>query len=82
MTSPGFCAVPLGMFSEHGIAAITLTLGLSRAITRIVARIEAAPPMSHFIVSMPAASLMDRPPESKAMPLPDSAIGVALPAPV
>jgi hypothetical protein len=80
-TSPGRMAEPLGMFSEEGIAAITLIFGFSRAIARIAARIEAAPPMSHFIVSMPLASLMDRPPESKATPLPVSAIGVRLPAP-
>ena len=66
------------MFSEHGIAAITLTFGFNRAIDRIVARIDAAPPMSHFIVSMPAESLSDSPPESNAMPLPVSAIGLAL----
>ena len=64
------------MFSLHGIAAITLIFGFSWAITRIVARIDAAPPMSSFIVSMPLASLIDRPPESNAMPLPVSAIGV------
>ena len=70
------------MFSEHGIAAITLTLTLRRAIAFIVPRIDAAPPMSIFIVSMPAASLSERPPESNAMPLPVSAIGAVLaPAP-
>ena len=82
ITSPGFCAEPLGMFSLHGIAAITLIFGFSRAIAFIVPRIDAAPPMSSFIVSMPLASLIDRPPESNAMPLPVRAIGVALPAPV
>ena len=40
MTSPGFCAEPLGMFSLDGIAAITLIFGLSCAITFIVARID------------------------------------------
>jgi hypothetical protein len=30
--------------------------------------------MSHFIVSMPLAGLMHRPPESKVMPLPTKAI--------
>ncbi len=81
ITSPGFWAEPLGMFSLHGIAAITLIFGLSRAIAFIAPRIEAAPPMSSFIVSMPLASLIDSPPESNAMPLPVSAIGVASPAP-
>ena len=74
--------MPLGMFSEHGIAVITLTFGFSSAIAFMAARIDAAPPMSHFIVSMPCASLMSRPPESNEIPLPVRAIGVALPAPV
>src|SRR4029078_8117002 len=68
--------------SDDGIAAITLIFGLSKAIARIVARIDAAPPMSHFIVSMPGPSLRDKPPESNATPLPVSAIGVRLPAPM
>jgi hypothetical protein len=38
--------------------------------------------MSSFIVSMPLASLIDSPPESNAMSLPESAMGVAFPAPV
>jgi hypothetical protein len=70
------------MFSAVGIAAMTLTLGFSSAIARIVARIEAAPPMSDFIHSMPWASLIDKPPESNAIPLPVSAIGAPLPPPL
>src|SRR5207344_3053848 len=72
---------PLGMFSAEGIAAITLIFGLSKAIARIVPRIDAAPPMSDFIHSIPVASLIDRPPESNAMPLPVSAIGEPFPPP-
>ncbi len=34
----------------------------------------AAPAMSHFIVSMPFAGLMQRPPESNVMPLPTKAM--------
>ena len=34
----------------------------------------AAPAMSHFIVSIPLAGLMHRPPESKVMPLPTKAM--------
>ena len=34
----------------------------------------AAPPMSFFMISMPLAGLMSRPPVSKAMPLPTSVI--------
>ena len=70
------------MFSAEGIAATTLIFGLSRAIAFIVARIDAAPPMSIFIVSMPLASLIESPPESNATPLPVSAIGVEPPAPL
>jgi len=70
------------MFSAEGIAAMTLIFGFNRAIAFIVARIDAAPPMSIFIVSMPFASLMDKPQESKATPLPVSAIGVDPPAPL
>ncbi len=81
-TSPGLAADPLGMFSDDGIAAITFSFGFNSAIAFMVAMIDAAPPMSHFMVSMPLASLMERPPESNAMPLPVSAIGVSLPAPV
>ena len=80
-TSPGRIADPLGMFSAEGIAAITLIFGLSNAIARIVARIDAAPPMSDFIHSIPVASLIESPPESNAMPLPVSAIGEPFPPP-
>ena len=52
---------------------MTLIFGFSNAIARIAPRIDAAPPMSPFIVSMPSAGLIDRPPESNEMPL--SAIG-------
>jgi len=81
MTSPGRCAVPLGMFSLHGMAVITLSFSFNRAITFMVAMIDAAPAISSFMGSIPLGSFSDRPPESNAMPLPVSAIGVALPAP-
>jgi hypothetical protein len=61
---------------------MTLIFGSNRAIAFIAARIDAAPPMSIFIVSMPFASLIDRPPESNATPFPVSAIGVDPPAPL
>ena len=54
---------------------MTLIFGFSNAIARIAPRIDAAPPMSPFIVSMPSAGLIDRPPESNEIPLPLSAIG-------
>lgn len=34
------------------------------------ARTSAAPPMSFFIIRIPAAGLMSRPPESNVTPLP------------
>ena len=39
----------------------------------MVASTAAAPDMSVFIVSIPSAVLIDRPPESKVMPLPTRA---------
>src|SRR6266508_6232239 len=74
-TSPGRSAVPLGRFSDDGIAAITFTRGFSSAMARRAARTAAAPPMSAFIHSMPLASLIESPPESNVMPLPVSAMG-------
>ena len=47
--------------------------GASAAIACIAAITEAAPVMSAFIASMPAAGLMLRPPVSKVMPFPTSA---------
>ena len=42
----------------------------------------AAPPMSFFMISMPLAGLMSRPPVSKQMPLPTSVTrGAPAPAP-
>ena len=45
------------MFSVHGATAITLMLGFNCAIACIEAITLAAPHMSHFIASMPAAGL-------------------------
>ena len=42
-------------------------------MTRIAAATAAAPAMSDFIVTMPVAGLMHRPPESNVMPLPTKA---------
>ena len=61
------------MFSAIGIQASTSTATPSCATARSVAITAAAPPMSHFISSIAAAGLSDRPPESKVMPLPTSA---------
>ena len=42
----------------------------------------AAPPMSDFMSSMPAAGLIEMPPESKVMPLPTRATLVLAPWPL
>ena len=47
--------------------------GASSGTADIAAMTAAAPPMSLFIVTMPSVVLMERPPESKVMPLPTSA---------
>ena len=52
---------------------MTATGRPSSAAASTVAATAAAPAMSHFIVTMPVAGLMFRPPESKVMPLPTSA---------
>ena len=72
-TSEGRWAVPDGMFSARASHPLTRTGRPSRAAATTVASTAAAPAMSLFISSMPAAVLMDRPPESKVMPLPTSA---------
>ena len=69
-TSPGFCAVPEGMFSAAHTMPITRTFGFSCAMARIAPIIAAPPAMSYFIFSMPSAGLMEMPPVSKVMPLP------------
>ena len=71
--SPGFCAVPEGMFSLAHTMQITRTFGLSCAMARIAPIMAAPPAMSYFIFSMPSAGLMEMPPVSKVIPLPDQA---------
>ncbi len=72
-TSEGRIAVPDGMFSARHAYAVTRICGFVRAIATIAPSTAAAPLMSHFIVIMPSAGLMERPPESNVMPLPTSA---------
>jgi hypothetical protein len=69
-TSPGFCALPSGMFSAAQTMAMTRTLGLSRAMARMAPSMAAPPAMSYFIFSILSAGLMEMPPVSKVMPLP------------
>ena len=73
-TSPGRMAVPEGMFSAVGMSAVTFMRGLSLPTAHIVAIIAAPPDMSPFIASIPAAGLIEMPPESNVIPLPIRAI--------
>ena len=76
-TSPGFTAVPDGMFVVEPMRPTTLTGSSSRPIASIAPSTPAAPHMSNFIHSMPCAGLMEMPPESKQRPLPTSTTGFA-----
>jgi hypothetical protein len=66
--------VPLGRFSAIGTVAVSSTGRPSRATRQAVAITAAAPAMSLVMWCMLAAGLIDRPPLSKVMPLPTSAI--------
>ena len=68
--SPGFCALPPGMFSVEGTTQITLTVGFNAAMARMAPSIAAPPAMSYFIFSMPSAGLMEMPPVSNVTALP------------
>jgi len=72
-TSPGFVALPEGMFSVHGAIASTFSFAPSRASAHAAAITVAAPVMSAFIASMFAAGLMLMPPVSNVIPFPTSA---------
>src|SRR5918996_59482 len=63
------------MFSVRPSTPTTLTLALRPASAAMAPYTAPAPPMSHFISSMPEAGLIDRPPLSKHTPLPINAIG-------
>ena len=76
-TSPGFTAVPEGMFSVLGIRPTTWTLGFSRPSISKVPSTAAAPDMSYFMSSMFWAGLIEMPPVSKVTPLPISTTGAA-----
>ena len=66
-------AWPLGMFSVAGTMPMTRTFGANAGSNDIALSTAAAPDMSVFIVSMPSAVLIDRPPLSNVMPLPTNA---------
>ena len=61
------------MFSARHSQPVTATGSSSRAAARTVCSTAAAPAMSDFMASMPAAGLIEMPPESNVMPLPTSA---------
>jgi hypothetical protein len=83
ITSPGFKAVPSGMFSQVGIRPTTLMAGFKCDSASNVPSTLAAPHMSNFISSMPGPGLSEIPPVSKVMPLPTSTVGATdLAAPV
>ena len=69
-TSPGRVASPPSMLSVMGRYALTLTGAATTGSTDIAPMMAAAPHMSIFIIIMPCAVLMDRPPASKVIPLP------------
>ncbi len=73
-TSPGRVALPETMFSAIGANVVTLIGSPRAAIANVAWITAAAPAMSHFIVPMPCAGLIDRPPESNVMPLPTRAM--------
>ncbi len=72
-TSPGWMAVPLGMFSVAATQPTTRSGSSSSAAAMVAAMTAAAPPMSLFMVIIPAGVFRDSPPESKVMPLPTRA---------
>ncbi len=73
--SPGRCALPSGMFSTRPMTPTALTFALRAASACISPVTQAAPAMSPFMSSMPAAGLIEMPPVSKHTPLPMKATG-------
>ncbi len=65
------------MFSTRPIAPTALTFALRAASACISPTTQAAPAMSPFMSSMPAAGLIEMPPVSKHTPLPMNATGSA-----
>ena len=61
------------MFSVIGAQAVMGIRPPTAAMASTAARTAAAPPMSVFMVSMPAGGFSDSPPESKVIPLPTRA---------
>ena len=81
-TSPGRCAAPSGIFSTSPQMPTTSALALRSASVSIAPATAPAPPISHFMSSMPAGGLRLIPPVSKVTPFPTSAVGLATFAPL
>ncbi len=63
------------MFSTSAQTATTFALALRPAISFMAPVTAPAPPMSHFMSSMPPAGFSEMPPVSKVTPLPISSHG-------
>ena len=74
--SPGRWAAPDGMFSTKPTMPTALTLASRPASAFINPMTTPAPPISHFMSSIPADGLIEMPPVSKVTPLPTKAIGL------
>ena len=77
--SPGRCAFDEFMFSTRPISPTALTLALRPASARIRPVTQAAPAMSPFMSSMPAAGFIEMPPVSNVTPLPMKQTGLRAP---
>ena len=77
MTSPGRWAFADGMFSTSPTTPTALTRARRPASAAMTPVTAAAPPISHFMSSMPAAGLSEMPPVSNVTPLPTKAIGAS-----
>ena len=77
MISPGFCALPSGIFSTKPTTPIALTFAFLLASDNIVPTTAAEPPISPIISSILLLGLIEMPPESKHTPFPTKQIGLA-----
>ena len=64
-TSPGFVALPFGELKHAGAIHTTLTSNFILTIAQKVLTTQAPPPISPFIISIPAEGFSEIPPESK-----------------
>ena len=75
--SPGFVAVPLGMFSTAGVRPTRLTGSPIPATAATAPNTDAAPHMSNFISSIADEGLMEIPPVSNVTPFPTRTTGLS-----